>query len=167
MRLYLLRHAWAGEYGDPRYPNDEARPLTAGGIKRFRNWLSTLDCRQIELGTIFTSPYLRCRQTAELIREWHQEVAESAPQFVLIDELGCGAKLENVLRVVRECELRGNWMCVGHMPDLGQMASALIGDGQAAIRFSKGALAAIEFADQPAVGQGTLLWLAAPKVTGG
>ncbi|MGC4002547.1 MAG: hypothetical protein QM811_05140 [Pirellulales bacterium] len=52
---------------------------------------------------------------------------------------------------------------VGHMPDVAGLAAALIGDGRAALRFGKAAVAAIRFADLPAIGQGELLWFAAPE----
>ena len=34
MFLYIARHAWAGESGDPRWPDDSLRPLTPEGIEK-------------------------------------------------------------------------------------------------------------------------------------
>jgi phosphohistidine phosphatase SixA len=31
MFVYLVRHAWAGQSGDPRFANDSLRPLTDKG----------------------------------------------------------------------------------------------------------------------------------------
>ena len=33
--LYIVRHAWAGHFGDPDYPDDRLRPLTEEGRERF------------------------------------------------------------------------------------------------------------------------------------
>ena len=42
MRLYIIRHAWAEEPGDARWPSDADRPLTADGKKRFKKVVETL-----------------------------------------------------------------------------------------------------------------------------
>ncbi len=35
MLLYIVRHAYAGQHGDPRYPDDALRPVTKRGRKQF------------------------------------------------------------------------------------------------------------------------------------
>ena len=41
--------------------------------------------------------------------------------------------------------------------------ASLIGAGRHSTRFAKGAIAAIEFDEEPALGEGTLRWLITPK----
>ena len=65
MKLYIVRHAWAEEQDDDRWPDDRQRPLTAEGRKRFSRVAKALDHRGIAPQLIVTSPLMRCRQTAE------------------------------------------------------------------------------------------------------
>ncbi len=37
MRLYIIRHAWAGDPG-PEWPDDAQRPLTDDGRAAFAKW---------------------------------------------------------------------------------------------------------------------------------
>jgi len=55
---------------------------------------------------------------------------------------------------------------VGHAPDVGNFASALVGDGQAHVRFAKGAVAAIRLHEEIGYGAGELYWLATAKSLG-
>ena len=38
MILYIIRHAWAGHYGDPQWPDDFRRPLSTAGKERFADF---------------------------------------------------------------------------------------------------------------------------------
>src|SRR5437870_5330038 len=67
MFLYIARHAWAGEREDSRWPDDSRRELTAEGIARFTKVVKTLSGRGFQPERIATSPYIRCRQTADVI----------------------------------------------------------------------------------------------------
>ena len=62
----------------------------------------------------------------------------------------------------------GDIAWVGHAPDLGVMAAALLGlSGGPGVRFAKGAVAAINFeSGSPARGMGELHWLATAKLLG-
>ncbi len=91
MLLYIMRHAWAGEFGDPRYPSDRQRPLTTEGKKRFAKWLKYLDRKDIRPTQIFTSPYMRCAETAELWQAHIQQLQDQDTVRVTpLEELGCG-----------------------------------------------------------------------------
>ena len=67
--LYIVRHAYAGQHGDPRYADDSLRPLTAKGRKQFRRVVKKLVRRGFAPKIVATSPLVRCRQTAEVICE--------------------------------------------------------------------------------------------------
>ena len=69
MDLYIIRHAWAGEYGDPQWPDDAQRPLTKKGRKRFADMVDILSRRGVEPSIIATSPAVRCRETAQILAE--------------------------------------------------------------------------------------------------
>jgi len=163
MDLYIIRHAQAGHYGDPEWPDDSQRPLTEAGKERFARMVEQLAQRDFAPEVIATSPMVRCRQTAEIVAA----SVPGDPQVVELDallppsDLGAliewtSARLDDGIQVA--------W--VGHAPDVGRLASDLIGEGGTEIRFAKGAIAAIRFHGPPEVARGELRWLLTAKVLG-
>jgi phosphohistidine phosphatase SixA len=160
MVVYIARHAWAGERGDPRWPDDSLRELTPDGIKRYTKMVKALAERGFEPVRIATSPYTRCRQTADIIS---LNVTPDA-SIDALESLEPGFELDPLLEWTnRE---RGDVCWVGHSPDVEELAAALISDGDARFRFAKGAVAAIFFDDKAEAGAGTLYWLATAKSLG-
>jgi phosphohistidine phosphatase len=163
MFLYIARHAWAGERGDPRWPDDSLRELTPDGIERYTKVVKALADRGFKPDRIATSPYIRCRQSAEII-------AKYAPEKPKIDELEAlepGSEIEPLLEWSRENSQNSENICwVGHSPDVERLAAELIGDGNAQIRFAKGAIAAINFDDEIAPASGELHWHVTAKILG-
>jgi len=161
MFLYIARHAWAGERGDPRWPDDSLRELTPEGIERFTKVVKTLADRGFKPERIATSPYVRCRQTAEIIAK---HVA-GKPKIDEVTALEPGSQIEPLIDWTNEqADLDMCW--VGHSPDVEELAATLIGDGNACIRFAKGAIATIGFGEQVIAGAGELYWLATAKSLG-
>ena len=162
MILYIVRHAWAGHFGDPEWPDDFQRPLSDKGGKRFSKVVETLALRGFAPEVVATSPLIRCRQTAERI----VDVVRPRPELVELDELRPGSELEGLVKwTARQAKHHREVAWVGHAPDVGRMAAAMI--GQAGwIRFAKGAVAAIRFYDTPEVGGGELRWLVTAKMLG-
>jgi phosphohistidine phosphatase len=161
MFVYTARHAWAAERGDPRWPDDSLRELTPEGAARYAKVVQALAKRGFAPARIATSPYVRCRQTAEIIAE---HVAGKPP----IDELQAlepGSSLDDLIAWTNE---QGDQdVCwVGHNPDLEVLTSALVSDGQANIRLAKGAIAAVYFDGAAHGGIGELYWLATAKSLG-
>ncbi len=160
MLVYIVRHAWAGQSDDPRYPDDTQRPLTDDGRKRFRKVVKHLAKVGIAPHRIATSPLVRCQQTAELLLEG----LDAKPSLSLLPSLEPGATCDDIMPWVQHQSDVPEVALVGHAPDVGHLVAAMIGDGQASVDFPKGAVACIEFADQIAVGQGCLRWLISAKV---
>src|SRR3954447_13067351 len=162
MFLYIARHAWAGERGDPRWPDDSLRELMPEGIERYTKMVKVLAERGFRPDRIATSPYTRCRQTAEIIAKHSKQAA--------IDELGAlepGSELEPLLEWSRKFSANDANTCwVGHSPDVERLAAEMIGDGAARIRFAKGAIAAISFESGINADAGELCWLATAKSLG-
>ena len=158
MHLFIVRHAWAGEHGDPRYPDDRQRPLTAEGRKRFTGVAKKLVRRGLKPQVIATSPLVRCVQTAEILAEqlWEVEPVE-------VEALAPGSDLAALIQWTTQQEAESvAW--VGHAPDVCYLAAALVGDGSAAIRFPKGGACEIQFDGEMAPGRGELQWLATAKL---
>jgi len=163
MILYIIRHAWAGNYGDPDWPDDGQRPLTDEGRVRFTEVVRELAGRGFAPELIATSPFVRCYQTAEIVAGG----MAGAPEVLSRPELVPGSDLAGMLqwtgRVAAECK-EVAW--VGHAPDVGNMTATLIGQPRGSVRFAKGATAAIRFPDMPAPDEGELRWLVTAKVLG-
>jgi phosphohistidine phosphatase len=163
MILYIVRHAWAADRDDLVYPDDGQRPLTREGRKRFAKLVKKLSPRGLAPQAIVTSPLVRCRETAELLAAG----SPGKPELIQRTELEPGSDLDGLLRWTNaELGTCQEVAWVGHAPDVGQMAGLLLGAGEAAVDFSKGAIAAIAFDDRPALGQGLLRWLVTAKVLG-
>lgn len=161
MHIYIARHAWAYEFGDPRWPDDSLRELEPAGAVRYQQVVQTLAARDFAPERVATSPYTRCVQTAQIIAAH----VPGTPHLEELEALAPGSDLEALLRWTRAAECQA--VCwVGHAPDVGWLTAQLIGDGAAEVRFAKGSIAAIRFDEAFAPGQGELKWLATAKLLG-
>ena len=120
MKIYLVRHAAAVD----RSPGttEEQRYLTPEGRISFRKTARTLLKREVDPGLILTSPLIRAVQTAEILAE---TLGYTGP-FVVTDALAPGfdiAGLEQLLSLYRDVD---ELVVVGHEPDLGSVAAALL-----------------------------------------
>jgi phosphohistidine phosphatase SixA len=161
MFIYIARHAWAGERGDLRWPDDSLRELTPDGIKRYTEVVKALAKRGFKPSHIATSPYTRCRETAEIIAKH----VDGNPRIEELEALEPGSVLEPLLEWSRE-QGDADTCWVGHSPDVERLTADLIGDGTSRLRFAKGAVAAISFESEINCGAGELYWLATAKSLG-
>jgi phosphohistidine phosphatase len=161
MLLYIVRHAQAGEHGDPRYPDDSLRPLTKEGRKRFAEMVEQLAKRDFAPEIIASSPFVRCQQTAEII----DEKTKTPSRIEELSELAPGSELESLIAWTNNQGVQSAaW--VGHAPDVDRLTAGLISSSDVNIRFTKGAIAAIEFADEIIAGIGELRWFVTAKILG-
>jgi len=159
--IYVIRHAWAGHFGDPGWSDDSQRPLTEDGRRRFTQVVKQLIKRGFAPEIIASSPYVRCRQTADIVAK---HVAGS-PQVVEIAALKPHSDMVSLFEWTRlqECD-EVAW--VGHAPDVGYLTATLLGDCGSAIRFAKGACAAVRLDGTVGDAVGQLHWLATAKLLG-
>ena len=155
IELYLVRHAVAEERG-PRWPDDAKRPLTKEGITKFRQVVRGFAALDPEIQLVLTSPFVRAAQTAELL------VAglEPRPKIQTLDALAPGGASRAVAAALAGARQR-RIACVGHEPDLGQLAAELIGASRP-LGFKKGGICLIDL-ERPA-GPGRLAWFAPPRL---
>ncbi|HZZ29986.1 MAG TPA: phosphohistidine phosphatase SixA [Pirellulales bacterium] len=161
MLLYIVRHAWAEERDEHKWPDDSLRPLTDVGEKRFKKLVKQLTEVRFAPEVIATSPLVRCQQTAEIIAKRFP----SKPGVVPLEALAPNSNLEALVQWTAELQ-NDEVAWVGHDPDVCYLAARLIGSGDAAIRFRKGAIAAIRFEEPIGLGKGALQWLATAKLLG-
>lgn len=161
MKVYIIRHAWAGERDSEQWPDDDRRPLTEEGRERFRKMVLRLREFGFAPQIIATSPLDRCRQSAEIIAE----ILPNKPLVVPREELAPPSQLAGLVSWSRDqdCEEIA-W--VGHDPDVGVITARLIGDDEGRIHFAKGAVAAVAFDKKIRVGDGELRWMVTAKIVG-
>jgi phosphohistidine phosphatase len=163
MDLFIIRHAWAANRDEAAYPDDSLRPLTDKGANRFTQMAEALVPRGLTPQLIVTSPMLRCLQTAEILAaalgektrvvQWKELLPGGDPKHLLARTEERASGLDQVA-----------W--VGHAPDVGCLAAALIGLDDGWLDVKKGAIAAIRFSGWPEFGRGELQWLVTAKILG-
>jgi phosphohistidine phosphatase len=156
--LYLVRHAVAAERGDD-WPDDTKRPLTTKGMSRFREAVKGLVWLGVGLDEIYSSPLVRAKQTADLLAEGLKE----RTAVRTLDELSPGHEPSRVLSELGKRIKRRRVALVGHEPDLGELAAALIGAPRA-LAFRKGGMCRIDVDRVGASAHGSLVWFLPPKV---
>lgn len=160
MFVYLVRHAiaTAREATDGR--PDAERELTEKGISRMRRSVRTLDRLNLVFDEIWTSPYRRAAQTAELVAEMP---SFDGPTRV-VDELRPGGDVNRLALELQKSLEKIGIALVGHEPDLGHLATQLVG-GQSrnVAAFKKGGVACIELDEDSRTLQGQIRWLLTPR----
>ena len=159
MEVYLVRHAIAHERSRSRWPNDAMRPLTPSGKERFRKAARGLARLLPKSAELFTSPYVRARDTATMLA-----AAMNAGKATERLELASGQPARKIFEFLRTLKSKAV-VLVGHEPDLSTLlAAALVGErASLKIEFKKGGAACIEFAGSVQPGQATLKWLVPPR----
>jgi phosphohistidine phosphatase len=162
MNLYLMRHGIAVAANDPGIDSDSARPLTQKGTKRMRRAAQGLRRLGVSFDTVLTSPFVRARQTAEIVAEslgFEDRLEE-------ISELTPESSVDHLISGLIRFQDREHVLLVGHNPLLGVAASFLIA-GKKEIRLEielkKGGLCRIEIDGLPPRTPGTLHWFLTPK----
>lgn len=159
MQVILVRHAIAHERSRARWPNDSQRPLTPDGIRKFEKAARGLGRYLPRSATLLTSPLVRARDTAAILRRVAQlrEPVESP-------ELGAGQAVKHAIALLRKQRTRCV-VLVGHEPNLSLLLSSLLG-GVARLKFTlkKGGAVCVEFGKAVEPGAATLLWMAPPRM---
>lgn len=149
-RLYLLRHGEADHPPTVVFRHDAERTLNAEGRRKMERQARGLKALGLVIDAVVTSPYVRTRQTAEIVAAVYglQEALLEA------EELAPGATLKEIRRALKGVEGE-SVLVVGHAPDLGEAVGELTGG--AAVALGKGWLAWIELEDEtPRAGGGRL-----------
>ena len=156
--LYLIRHGVAEERGEA-WPDDAKRPLTQDGISKLRKSASALKAVGVVIDVIVTSPFVRTRQTAEIIAAG----LDPHPHIVTADSLTPGGTLTAVLSDLEKQSKRERIALVGHEPGIGELAARLVGTRHP-IPFKKGAVCRIDVEALPSSGPGDLRWFLTTKI---
>lgn len=162
MNLYLLRHAIAVERGTAGIALDRDRPLTEEGRNKLLKVARAMAVMELGFSVVFTSPYLRARQTADLVaaelqissrlRECEHLAAESRPADLVRFLIRLRPQPRDVL-------------LVGHEPFLSEFASLLLaGATPLRLEFKKAGLCKLSATRLQPAGCATLEWFLPPKL---
>ena len=115
MDLILWRHAEAKDADEGQ--DDSRRVLTNRGEKQAARMAKWLDRQLPETTRVFTSPALRCEQTAMALPRKYKVRQELAP----------GCSVDELLGLTQWPDARFAVLVVGHQPVLGQTIARLLG----------------------------------------
>lgn len=158
MRLLIVRHAIALPRGSAGV-DDDARPLTRRGVKRFERAARGLAALLPPPDVLLSSPLVRARHTAEILAE-----AWGGARVRLEPALAAGS-LEALAAALDARRGRRRLVAiVGHEPHLSHVLAALVGARHAArLAFRKGGAALVDLPGAFAEG-GALVWFLPPRV---
>src|SRR5437764_6329940 len=131
MDLYLIRHAIAGDPDEASWPDDRARPLTQGGVKRFRSAARGLHKIVPRVDLLLSSGYVRAWQTAEILTK-----LAGWPGPVALPALEADRSAEEVLAGLVEHAGANRIALVGHEPNLHQLVALLLAGPQSTAEVS-------------------------------
>jgi len=161
MRLYLIRHgkSVSGEV----VMMDGERPLVVEGRKQVMRLAQRLQGLAIRWRLIQTSPYLRARETATILRE-----AGLAPKVEPAPELSPAGELTDWLPFLtawRDAK-SGDLAVVGHFPNLAHWAESLaFGQARGRLVLKPAGVLGLELPDSGAMlGNCQLFWLSSPAL---
>jgi phosphohistidine phosphatase len=159
MNLYIIRHAIAVEE-DPS-GDDSQRALTEKGAKKMRQIAKGLRMLGTEFDLILSSPYVRAKETAEILAD----VFKMKKKLEFSDHLVPMANPNLLISEINEKYTVDSLALVGHEPYLSTLVGLLVADGAAMdITFKKGGVCRLSTDDLHHTRRATMDWLLTPGV---
>ncbi len=138
MELYILRHAIAETAPNPPSGGDSKRRLTAEGADKMRRAAKGMQALDLKFDLIISSPYLRAKETAEIVADILREGKRVEVSALLEPE---GNSKEFIEELKRKHGDKEQVLVVGHEPGLSRLISVLTsGNARTSIELKKGAL---------------------------
>jgi phosphohistidine phosphatase len=161
MNIYVLRHGLAAPALTATSAADRRRPLTAKGRKKTAKIAAAMKDMGLAFDLILSSPYVRARQTAEIVAD----VFHARRRLEFLETLAVGSSPEKLLEELRRQHLMPeNLLVVGHEPLLSGFISLLLsGAPQLSLQLKKGGLCGLSVSSLRRGGKATLEWLLTPK----
>lgn len=158
MNLYLMRHAIAADADEDT--QDNQRSLTEKGRKKLGKIARNLEKLDLSFGLILTSPYLRARQTADVVADSLDIEPGLVQESENLTPLGFGDKL---VEEINAREPVNDLLLVGHEPFLSQLIGMLLaGDASLSIDMKKAGLCKLSIENLSYGRCATLEWLMSP-----
>ena len=161
MNLYILRHGIAEDLRDCPTGSDADRSLTPEGKEKIKGIAKKLHQLDYPLECIVSSPYVRARQTAEIV---HKNFDLKGP-IEFSEQLYPGSNTEEFLREMRKKYAnRDSLMIVGHDPFLSALIERLLGLKAGSVSLKKGGFCHLNVAWKGERTESILLTLSSPKL---
>lgn len=160
MELYILRHAIAEERSPSLPGGDSQRRLSREGIRKMRREARGMKALKLKFDLILSSPYLRAKQTAEIVtKTFHNDkILKLTP--LLAPDGNPRDLIEELKRSHPGCKYV---LIVGHEPYLSSLISLLLsGQTDLSITLKKGGLCALTVGKLHYGRCATLEWLLTP-----
>ena len=152
--VVLLRHGIAEPHG--ARPNDDERILTETGNRRMKQIGRGLAKIFPKAGVIYSSPLIRCVETAE----WVEKAFHSSITVKTYSALKPDASVDDVRALISGSEAQ-RIICVGHEPNLSTVMLAVTGmSSDGGVELKKGGCYGLRFFDD---GTAKLEWMLPPR----
>lgn len=158
----MIRHGKAGdrdEWAQKKLP-DSDRPLTTEGIEEFNIVAKALPALVQNLNRIYSSPFKRTIQTAELLQKVYPDT-KVTPLEVLLQ----GTPWKDIQAFLQKEWIKDGVICfIGHENHMSTVLANLVGStDENMLRFKKGGSALIDLELRETRVIGKLLWFLPPK----
>ncbi len=159
MEIYLLRHGIAVERGE-HSGRDEERALTSEGRRKTRRVAQAMRAMRLSFDVVFSSHFVRARQTAEIV----VESLRAKQRLQLTEHLAPGTPADSQVAWLKSLRpAPESVLLVGHEPNLSELSSRLLtGQEMLALNFKKAGLCKVS-AERPGSGRATLEWFLTPR----
>lgn len=159
--LYILRHGIAAARPVSGRAKDSDRPLTAEGRQKVRRVARAMAKLDLGIELIVSSPFVRARQTAELVAE----ALRLRDKVQLCEPLTPQGEVKDLIAYLKALEPPAdNVLLVGHEPYLSGLISLLVsGRRGLSLNLKKAGLCKLTLTGLRAGRCATLDWLLTPK----
>jgi phosphohistidine phosphatase len=161
MNLFILRHGIAVEPTAHGFEKDADRSLTPKGERKLGQIAEAMEALDLSFDLILSSPYLRARQTAEIVAE----ALKASKRLELSDSLTPGGSTKKLVELLNHLQPPPeSVLLVGHEPYLSGLISLLVsGDASLAVVMKKGGLCKLSTESLKHGRCAALEWLLTPK----
>ena len=161
MKIYLIRHSNAVDPGTPGYEDDSLRPLTEKGRDKMKEIAHALKTLGVKPDLIVSSPYLRARETADILAKGLQYRHELQYNDMLVPS----GSADPIIGEINEKYSVDELFLVGHEPFLTSLVGALTaGTPDLAMDLKKGGVCCLSADNLKVERKAVLEWLLTPKI---
>ena len=160
MQLYIVRHGIAIDREEPKCPPDPERYLTEEGVDKTKQAAAGLAAIGVTADLLFTSPYVRAAQTAQIFAAALDYPKQKIRQS---DLLLPGAEPSLLFRELVKERQASSVFLFGHAPQLDDIIATALGSKRHLTALKKAGVALIEL-KRISPPLGVLVWLATPKI---
>ena len=158
MNLFLVRHTEAIDYETESVRNDEYRFITPKGRKIACGVFKSLKEEFSEIDKIFTSPYIRAVQTAEILAS----ATKYKNDIEVANELLPSGSAGMLQQLLKRNSIFNSVVLVGHEPMMSMLVEVFTNKKRFELSFKKAGVCFIKYDLE--TGQGILEWFFNPSL---